>query len=67
MRRIETTVALIGRHPGVGREVRARKGVYALPVGKYPYRVYYKIEAGHPIIIHIRHGARKLPRVADMT
>jgi plasmid stabilization system protein ParE len=38
MRRIEATVNLIGRHPGLGSKVRARAGVFALPVGKYPYR-----------------------------
>ena len=40
MRRIEATVALIARHPGIGRKVRGRSRVLALPVGKYPYRIY---------------------------
>ncbi len=66
MRRIEATVALIGRHPGVGRKVRARRGVFALPVGKYPYRVYFRMNDAGPIIVHIRHGSRKLPRADEM-
>lgn len=67
MRRIEATVELIGQYPGIGRKVRARKGVLALPVGKYPYRVYYRIEDGRPFIVHIRHGARRLPEKDEMT
>jgi toxin ParE1/3/4 len=66
MRRINATVDLIGRHPGVGRRVRARKGVYVFPVGKYPYLVYYRIDGNDPIIVHVRHGARKLPRASEM-
>jgi toxin ParE1/3/4 len=66
IRRIEATVALIGRHPGVGRKVRARSGVFALPVGKYPYRVYYMNDGNNAIVVHVRHAARKLPSTEEM-
>ena len=66
MRRIAASADLFGRHPGVGTKVKVRHGLRALPVGNYPYRIYYKIEAGAPIIVHIRHGARALPRPDEM-
>jgi toxin ParE1/3/4 len=66
MRRIEATVALIERHPGVGSRVRARSGVYALPVSKYPYRIYYRVNDQDSIIVHIRHAARKSPRTDEV-
>jgi toxin ParE1/3/4 len=66
LRRLAATFNLIGRHPGVGLKVRARKGVLVIPVGKYPYQVYYRLDDAGPIIVHIRHGARKLPQSADL-
>jgi toxin ParE1/3/4 len=67
MRRIEATITLIERHPGVGQKVRRRSGTRAIPIGKYPYKVYYQIENGTPMIVHVRHGARKLPSPAEMS
>lgn len=66
MLRIESTIDLIARHPGVGRAVEQRPGVRSLPVGKYPYQVYYQWEDDMVVVLHVRHGARRAPRSTDL-
>lgn len=66
MRRIEATVGLIERYPGVGRRLAKRQSVRVLPLGRYPYRIYYCIENDVPTVLHVRHAARRLPRTRDL-
>lgn len=66
MRRINATVDLIGKFPGVGRSVRAKLGIRALHIGKYPYRVYFAAEPDTVFILHVRHTSRRSPRVRDL-
>ncbi len=64
--RIELTAALISRYPEAGRALARRPGIRMLPVGKYPYQVFYPIEPTGPVILHIRHSARRSPKAHDL-
>jgi plasmid stabilization system protein ParE len=40
-------------------------GVRRIPAGRYPYLVYYTVEANEVVILHVRHGARRSPWEED--
>jgi toxin ParE1/3/4 len=57
-RAIRKTIELIGTLPDSGR----RSGILdikVLPAARYPYLVYWSVEAGEAWIVHIRHAARQ--------
>jgi toxin ParE1/3/4 len=55
---IRRAVDAIGENPGIGRPT-GRGGMRGMPVGRYPYLIYWTVEANEVRVIHIRHGARK--------
>jgi toxin ParE1/3/4 len=57
-RAMDNTERLIEQYPQGGRISRA-SGARVLPVGRYPYLVYWTIEADEAWIVHIRDGRRK--------
>jgi toxin ParE1/3/4 len=57
-RAIDNIESLIGQYPQGGR-VHKETGTRVLPAGRYPYLVYWTIEAGEAWIVHIRDGRRK--------
>jgi toxin ParE1/3/4 len=57
-RAIRKNIELIGTLPDSGR----RSGILdikVLPAARYPYLVYWSVEAGEAWIVHIRHAARR--------
>jgi toxin ParE1/3/4 len=58
-RSLDATIKLIGNFPDSGR-LAGEDGVRVLPLGRYPYLVYWIVEAGEAWIVHIRDG-RRLP------
>ncbi|MGZ8401287.1 MAG: type II toxin-antitoxin system RelE/ParE family toxin [Methyloceanibacter sp.] len=58
-RSLNGTIKLIGSFPDSGR-LAGEDGVRVLPLGRYPYLVYWIVEAGEAWIVHIRDG-RHLP------
>lgn len=58
-RRIRTVIELIAQFPASGRIVHARPDVSVIPLGNYPYRIFYTASGDELIILHIRHSARK--------
>ena len=58
--RIERTIHNIADFPEMAQETR-EAGVRRIPAGRYPYLVYYTVEAGEVVILHVRHGARRAP------
>jgi plasmid stabilization system protein ParE len=66
MGRIDRTIQLIAKYQGAGRRIQNRAGVRVLPIGKYPDLVYYKAFSDHVLILHVRHAARRSPRVTDL-
>ena len=57
-RAIENTVLLIEQFPHSGR-LHKPTGTHVFPAGRYPYLIYWTIEAGEAWIVHIRDGRRK--------
>jgi plasmid stabilization system protein ParE len=57
--RIRTIVELITRFPASGRVLEERTAVRVIPLGNYPYRIFYTTAGDEMIILHIRHGARE--------
>ena len=58
-RRIEEVVALLAEHPRIGRGVEQRPSVRVMPLGQYPYLVFYEVIGDELQVLHIRHGARR--------
>ena len=57
-RAIQTTVALIGEFPESGR-LSGEEDSRVLPAGRYPYLIYWTIEAGEVWLVHIRDTRRR--------
>jgi len=57
-RALYKTIDLIGQFPESGR-VAGEQGTRVLPVGRYPYSVYWSVERGEVRIVHVRHTARR--------
>jgi plasmid stabilization system protein ParE len=58
-RRIRKTIDLIAAFPGAGRRLDQRPAVRVMPIGRYPYLVFYTLGDDEIVILHVRHGARK--------
>jgi toxin ParE1/3/4 len=57
-RALEKTIEMIAEFPNAGRK-SGEQDTRVLPVGRYPYLVYWGVEAGEVVIVHIRHAARR--------
>ena len=57
-RALKKAIDLIGEHPHVGRHAGEQES-RVLPVGRYPYLIYWSVEGGDVVIVHIRHAARR--------
>ena len=57
-RALHRTIELIGEFPQCGR-LAGEQGTRALPVGSYPYLIYWSVEAESVWVVHIRHTARR--------
>jgi plasmid stabilization system protein ParE len=58
-RRIRRVVAHIARWPESSRRSANRAGVHAVPLGRYPYRIFYRVADDRVEILHIHHAARQ--------
>jgi plasmid stabilization system protein ParE len=56
--RIRWTVQLLADYPKSGRPLEQRRDVRVMPVVRYPYLIFYRVDAGEIVVLHIRHGAR---------
>jgi len=52
------TIELIGEYPEGGRRAGEQE-IRVLPAGRYPYLIYWSVEAGEACIVHIRHARRR--------
>jgi toxin ParE1/3/4 len=57
-RAMHKTIEIIGQFPQSGRPAD-ESGTRVLPVGRYPYLVYWTAETDDAWIVHIRHTARR--------
>ena len=58
---IKRTIDTIGQNPSIGYPI-GRGATRGARVGRYPYIVYWTVEAEEVRVIHIRHGARTARR-----
>ena len=58
---IKRTIDTISHNPSIGHAT-ARRAIRGMPVGRYPYLVFWTVEAGEIWVLHIRHGARTVWR-----
>ena len=58
-RRIRSVVAHIARWPESSRRSAKRPGVRAVPLGRYPYKIFYRVADDGVEILHIHHAARQ--------
>lgn len=58
-RRIQSVVAHLGRWPESARRVAGRPDVRTLPLGRYPYVIFYRVTGEVIEILHIHHAARE--------
>jgi plasmid stabilization system protein ParE len=57
--RIRAVLTWIGRWPESARLSAGRPGVRMVPLGRYPYRLFYRIGDNAVEVLHIHHAARK--------
>jgi plasmid stabilization system protein ParE len=57
-RRFRDAFARIGRWPESGPHSAGREGVRVMPLGRYPYKIFYRITGNAVEILHIHHAAR---------
>ena len=60
-RRLQTIEARISAWPQSAQEVAQRPGVRAMPLIRFPYRIFYRIQNEVVEILHIYHAARRPP------
>lgn len=57
---------LIARHPQGAERVEQRPDVRRLPLGRYPYAIYYEVGPETVTVLRIMHGARRRPWSAEL-
>jgi toxin ParE1/3/4 len=58
-RRIRSVVAHIARWPESSRRSARRLGIHVVPLGRYPYKIFYRVNDDRVEILHIHHAARQ--------
>jgi toxin ParE1/3/4 len=58
-RRIRVVVAHIARWPESSRRSAGRPDVRVVSLGRYPYKIFYRITDDRIEILHIHHAARR--------
>jgi plasmid stabilization system protein ParE len=58
-RRIRAVVARISHWPESARRSAKRADIRIVPIGKYPYKIFYRIVGDVVEILHIHHAARR--------
>ena len=57
-RAMHKTIELVGQFPQSGR-IAGEQSTRVLPVGRYPYLIYWSVEGNEAWIAHVRHTARR--------
>lgn len=64
-RRIRRAVAQISHWPESSRRASTRPGVRVVPLGRYPYKIFYRVSDSTVEVLHIHHAARQPWNVPD--
>jgi toxin ParE1/3/4 len=59
--RLAAVTKRIATWPESAEQVAERSGVRVVPLIRYPYRIFYRIEADTVEILHLHHSARREP------
>ena len=57
--RIRRTIALLAEFPSAGQALEQRPQVRIMPLGRYPYLIFYTLSGEELTVLHIRHAARQ--------
>jgi toxin ParE1/3/4 len=60
-RRIRHALEHLEDQPEAARQVEQRPAVRRLPLARYPYVIYYTIEAERVVVLRLLHGVRRQP------
>ena len=58
-RRIHNVIARIAQWPQSARRSAKYPGVRVVPIGRYPYKIFYSVTADTIEVLHIHHSARQ--------
>ena len=58
--RVEQTIQNLDDFPQIAQQAD-EPGVRRMPIGRYPFIVFYTVEGDEIVILHVRHGARRWP------
>ena len=56
--RIRFVAELLAAFPASGRKLEQRPTVRVIPLGSYPYRIFYTVADDEVVVLHVRHAAR---------
>ena len=56
--RLRAIVTRIGTWPESAQEVEQRGSVRSVPFIRYPYRLFYRVQADRIEVLHLHHSAR---------
>jgi plasmid stabilization system protein ParE len=57
--RVQAVVGRVGRWPQSARRSTKRAGVRVVPLGRYPYKIFYRVTEESVEILHVHHAARQ--------
>ncbi len=57
--RLRNVVAHIARWPESAPRSAGREGVRVVPLGRFPYKIFYRVSTDTVEILHIHHAARE--------
>jgi addiction module RelE/StbE family toxin len=58
--RIRNAIATLAEIPEMA-QTTDEPGVRRLPLGSFPFLIFYTVENDEVVILHVRHGARRYP------
>jgi plasmid stabilization system protein ParE len=58
-RRLQTVIRRVARWPESARLSANRPGVRVVPLGRYPYKLFYRVTRETVEVLHIHHSARR--------
>lgn len=58
-RRVRSAVAHIARWPESARRIAGRSDVRVVPLGRYPYKIFYRVRGDVVEILHVHHASRQ--------
>ena len=57
-RRLHIVLTHIGRWPHSARRSASHADIRVMPLGRYPYRIFYRVSEDAVQVLHIHHAAR---------